>query len=1686
MSAGGGGGGDGSSPPLYSASLPPTALGQLFGAGSAVPLRFPSHSRHSSLTAPFVAGPGGSRPSPGGFHERKGSGGAVSAQTKFAMTTSVAGGHSSTSASANSSGSPSPRNLAADHSRRVIPAPVGIGSTLHPSHSRHGSGSSSAGSFGFAIPPPVTFPLPFSPLPPPPSPLPNAYGSDRAPTPNAGNSSPETLAHRSVNINTRNRGNYDNDDDDDARLSSGSASFRDRERMPRRIRDRARRLSQRALSFDALGGVTWFRQLFPSSSRKDHAREKEHEKRLGMEANVMRIWRLLAGVALLLFLGALFFVVLPALKSYCASSEGFQTMTCRTLGPFVGSARSGKSGGGGVSVNNNGLHDSSDFSSSSWSSHAASNGGGASDPGAGAAGKVGSALAATSAAPVTLVAVLPGVPSTPAELQHAKDYMDKDAYEELMHTSSLQWAALASWTRVVHPSNLLLFMNTEQDCTTLRSARPGLEAAQCVAIPCWGSPSGGNQGAAGVKQPLLDCVVHMAHARARTDLIAFVIGGSTTIMDPSLGALVQSSVELLRKGRGLNDPFVLVSRRTDSAVPSSLLSEWAEQSYPQPPSSLLAQLVSWSDRGGALHSGQAVDLLVFPKSALGMLRFEPTQRASCEEFKNIYPRSYDLASASDTDALAAVADPSLRFPPFLLAAGAPRWANWVLSEWLLRGPSAARVVDLTRFNLVLHTSVTSTAKAGAERRPADSSELATVSRWNDAIIHRLSGAHYKLGRVENANFMLEGDAPSGTLVANEGAAIELLLLKRSTAFASGATLVDSSSSSSSSSTGALVLGPTEDEGAASLDGSLGRPIGGWVALVSASSRDETLVENWLCWASRNGFEHFVFLAQDRKIARVLALHGVAYVLAEGAPEVVTSPSESLAFIQWRLRFLRHTVRTLHVVSSSVRSVWLRGGSAQLFHHFSYGPRDSLRSTDVFSRAHDAFIPGVAPGTGGSGYWLGNDLDKLDAEAAAMPKLDSRVLAVKATKGAHQLLKQVEQCVEQASDKLRASTQLSEDAKAAALLHAGTDLLDRCLTDKMKSLRDRVRWGLLDPLAFPTAATYFDAKAPQAHGILPWIVDLSALANPLASWHQLADWGLLATSIQRGLTMHSEAAGASAAEHTPDAQGASVPSIGESTSTGEQPHCIPIASPAFTAPQRLQNEQASHLRSASADSSTTRSGPAQDVFLSVRILAFNRADMLTQLLSSLLGASYPAGEKVSLVIAVDRPSREQMEEPQLVSDWQAVVAACQGFTWPHGPVQCLVHEEHQGLVGQWTGWSYPPAAADEAGLSSRAPLVLVLEDDVTLSPLWYSWTVQAVRRYYLDPSQFDPRLFGLSLQNQHTVLGESIGRGYSAARAPFAQLSSAKGAASDSPHLYRYQLVGAWGALFFPQHWREFQDWLREKRVDRATGTSRLRAHEEPGLHDGDEEEQHEQAEANAGASSSRAQAAASSPSGVERFRPCVPLVIGNAWWSASPSKVWSQWFVRFAFERGYYSLYTNFPEQMALATNQRASGLHFTKTRGSSNPLLDANAPKATQQLLTSFPPLQSLPVFDFHFRRLHTTSASAPGSTNWLALAPLLQGPPPPHGVDACLTLKQTRESDAALLPKHIRDKINGAAGGAAAQAQPQAQAQASPSSVSARITALSEASAAARRLDSEATKDRSEPLQVVDDLSRPAKRRR
>src|SRR5512139_3880591 len=112
-------------------------------------------------------------------------------------------------------------------------------------------------------------------------------------------------------------------------------------------------------------------------------------------------------------------------------------------------------------------------------------------------------------------------------------------------------------------------------------------------------------------------------------------------------------------------------------------------------------------------------------------------------------------------------------------------------------------------------------------------------------------------------------------------------------------------------------------------------------------------------------------------------------------------------------------------------------------------------------------------------------------------------------------------------------------------------------------------------------------------------------------------------------------------------------------------------------------------------------------VAIVVNAYNRPAALARLLASLQQAVYPADGPVPLIISIDRGGSHDVRT--LADD----------FVWPHGPCEVIVQEQHLGLVQHFF------ACGD---LTRRHDALIYLEDDLTISPVFFAYASQALSFY----------------------------------------------------------------------------------------------------------------------------------------------------------------------------------------------------------------------------------------------------------------------------------------------------------------------------------------------------------------------
>jgi len=171
-----------------------------------------------------------------------------------------------------------------------------------------------------------------------------------------------------------------------------------------------------------------------------------------------------------------------------------------------------------------------------------------------------------------------------------------------------------------------------------------------------------------------------------------------------------------------------------------------------------------------------------------------------------------------------------------------------------------------------------------------------------------------------------------------------------------------------------------------------------------------------------------------------------------------------------------------------------------------------------------------------------------------------------------------------------------------------------------------------------------------------------------------------------------------------------------------------------------------------------------------VVAFNRPASLQRLLNSIAKADYPDEWEVPLCLCIDYQESENNRE---------VVRIAEEYSWPRGPKEIIHQAENLGLK------KHVLACGD---LSQRFDSIIMLEDDLFVSPTFYSYTVQALD-YYREAEQIG----GISLYNHRINFVN---------RRPFLPLE-------DGTDVYFLQIASSWGQAWTRSQWMSFRIWLKE-------------------------------------------------------------------------------------------------------------------------------------------------------------------------------------------------------------------------------------------------------------------------------------
>ncbi|MBO7277937.1 MAG: glycosyltransferase [Bacteroidales bacterium] len=167
-------------------------------------------------------------------------------------------------------------------------------------------------------------------------------------------------------------------------------------------------------------------------------------------------------------------------------------------------------------------------------------------------------------------------------------------------------------------------------------------------------------------------------------------------------------------------------------------------------------------------------------------------------------------------------------------------------------------------------------------------------------------------------------------------------------------------------------------------------------------------------------------------------------------------------------------------------------------------------------------------------------------------------------------------------------------------------------------------------------------------------------------------------------------------------------------------------------------------------------------IAIIAVAYNRVDSLSRLLKSLDLAYYE--EDVTLIISVDKSNTDIVER------------FADKYEWKHGKKIVDKHEKNLGLrshmmsLGKWF---------------DEFDAIVVLEDDIVVSPNFYTYTKQTVEKYSFCQNIAGISLYGFSINYQ-------IGL-------PFQPIK-------DEHDVYFMNCAMSWGEVWMRDSWKKFYEW----------------------------------------------------------------------------------------------------------------------------------------------------------------------------------------------------------------------------------------------------------------------------------------
>lgn len=295
-----------------------------------------------------------------------------------------------------------------------------------------------------------------------------------------------------------------------------------------------------------------------------------------------------------------------------------------------------------------------------------------------------------------------------------------------------------------------------------------------------------------------------------------------------------------------------------------------------------------------------------------------------------------------------------------------------------------------------------------------------------------------------------------------------------------------------------------------------------------------------------------------------------------------------------------------------------------------------------------------------------------------------------------------------------------------------------------------------------------------------------------------------------------------------------------------------------------------------------------------VITDQRPQSLSRLLESANNAHYLGDDKVELVIHMEQSA--DIVTRNLVQDFQFL----------HGNKKVRHRIRKGGLM---------PAIVESWYPSDDHNFGVLLEDDIELSPFFYAWSKYNILKYRYspqqEPQQDSQHIYGVSLYSPRNL--ELLPEG----RRPFNPEPVLEQGGYSKRAPYATQIPCSWGAVYFPEHWREFHTYLTERISKEENGWKGY-------------------------------------------YNITVPGSRSERW-----KKSWKKYFIELVYLRAYVMVYPNFDGFESFSTNHLEYGTHV-QSNGRTQPKLDLfRVPLMQQDTILEqlpsghLPTLKEMPVMD-------------------------------------------------------------------------------------------------------------------------------